>query len=78
MPRFLPTLDIWQLTDEQRAALPIGQWVRAGDGGPVGRFFGQGATTVVAWVGNARASRDYRGYMRALRDYGRSVTRRPS
>lgn len=73
MARYQPTLDIWPLSDAQRAALPIGQWVRAGEGGPVGRFYGQGRSTVVAWQGNARASRDYRGYQRALCQYGRSV-----
>jgi hypothetical protein len=74
MSRFLPTLDIWALDDAQRARLPIGQWVTAGPDGPKGRFLGQGRSTVVAWLGNARGSRDYHGYMRTLRDYGRSVT----
>lgn len=75
MNKFLPTLDIWTLSDEQRAALRPGQWVTAGVDGPKGRFYGQGRSTVVAWIGNARASRDYAGYMRALRDYGRSVAK---
>ncbi|KUL94308.1 hypothetical protein DK26_14930 [Bosea sp. WAO] len=74
MARFRATLDIWPLSDAERAALPVGQWVTAGPDGPRGRFYGQGrASTVVAWVGNARRSRDYAGYMRAIRDYGRSV-----
>jgi len=73
MNRFRPTLDIWPLTDEERRALPIGQWVTAGPDGPRGRFYGEGRSTVVAWLGNAKASRDYAGYMRAIRDYGRSV-----
>lgn len=78
MARFQPTIDIWQLSHEQRRALPIGQWVRAGVDGPLGRFFGEGAITVVAWVGNARASRNYREYMRTVRDYGRGIIRRAS
>ena len=78
MSRFLPTLDIWTLDDAQRASLQVGQWVTAGQDGPKGRFYGQGRSTVVAWIGNAKGSRDYRGYMATLRDYGRSVTRRPA
>ncbi len=75
MSRFFPAFDIWPLSDDQRAAIPAGQWVTAGPDGPKGRFFGQGATTVVAWVGNARGSRNYREYMRTIRDYGRGVRR---
>lgn len=71
MPAFRPTLDIWELTDEQRAELPIGQWVTAGPDGPKGRFYGQGRSTVVAWLGNARGR--YRAYMATIRDYGRTV-----
>lgn len=71
MPAFRPALDIWELTDAQRAELPIGQWVTAGPDGPKGRFYGQGRSTVVAWVGNARGR--YRTYMAAVRDYGRTV-----
>jgi hypothetical protein len=75
MSRYAPTLDIWALDDEARAALPVGQWVTAGPDGPRGRFLGQGrASTVVAWLGNARGSRDYRGYMATLRTYARSVS----
>jgi hypothetical protein len=75
MSRFQPAIDIWDLSEDQRARLQVGQWVTAGPEGPKGRFFGQGETTVVAWLGNARGSRDYRGYMRTLRTYGESVRR---
>lgn len=74
--RYGPTIDIWTLTDEQRAKLPVGQWVTAGptSDAPKGRFMGEGrGTQVVAWLGNARASRDYRGYMATSRDYARSL-----
>jgi len=74
MPAFRTTLDIWALTDEERAELPIGQWVTAGPDGPKGRFYGQGASAVVAWIGNARGR--YRPYMAAIRDYGRTVSAR--
>lgn len=68
MARFQRTVDIWAMTPEQRAKLLPGQYVKAGPEGPIGRFWGEGrASTVVAWLGNARG----RGwaYHRALRDY---------
>ncbi|CDN47586.1 Hypothetical protein RG540_CH14060 [Neorhizobium galegae bv. orientalis str. HAMBI 540] len=74
--RYAPTIDLWTLSDEQRAKLPVGQWVTAGPGldSPRGRFLGAGRQTqVVAWLTNARASRDYRGYMACLRDYARGL-----
>lgn len=73
MPRYTPTVDIWELTREARRALPIGQWVKAGPDGPRGRFYGEGRSTVVAWRDNGR--RDWRGYCAMIRDYGRTVTR---
>lgn len=75
MAKFQPTLDIWTLDDTQRAALAIGQWVIAGPDGPKGRFLGQGRSTVVAWQGNAKSSKDYRGYQRSLRQYAISIQR---
>lgn len=71
MAQYTKAVDIWQLDDVQRAQLQPGQWVYAGEPDNKGRFFGQGRSTVVAWLGNAR--RDYTGYMRALRDYGATV-----
>lgn len=78
MARFQPAIDIWALSDEERARLPIGQWVYAGDRSNLGRFYGQGASTVVAWLGNARSKRNgsYQAYMTALRDYGATVRKR--
>lgn len=74
MGRYQPTVDIWALDDSARASLQIGQWVTAGPDGPRGRFYGQGRSTVVAWVGNARGR--YRSYMATIRDYGRTVKAR--
>lgn len=74
MSRFQPTIDIWELDDEQRARLQPGQWVTAGPDGPRGRFLGQGRSTVVGWLGNARGHRSYRDYMRTLRTYARTLT----
>lgn len=71
MARFRPTLDIWELDETERSQLQPGQWVTAGPDGPRGRFYGEGRSTVVAWLGNARGR--YRSYMATLRDYGRSI-----
>jgi hypothetical protein len=75
MARYQKALDIWPLSPEERAGLAIGQWVFAGEPENKGRFYGEGrASTVVAWLGNAKGKRgNYRAYMAAIRDYGRSV-----
>lgn len=76
--RYAPTIDIWTLSDDQRTKLPVGQWVTAGPGpdSPKGRFMGAGRSTqVVAWLGNARRSGDYRGYMTVSRNYARGLAR---
>jgi hypothetical protein len=73
MARFTKTVNIWNLDSEQRAALQIGQWVSAGEDGPRGRFYGEGSSTVAAWVGNARRSGDYRSYMSTIHNYGKVV-----
>jgi hypothetical protein len=73
MARFTKTVNIWDLDSEQRAALQVGQWVCAGENGPRGRFYGEGSSTVAAWIGNAKGSRDYRGYMSTMHNYGKVV-----
>lgn len=76
MGRYTKTVNIWNLDSEQRKGLQIGQWVTAGQDGPKGRFYGEGRVTVVAWLGNAKASRDYKGYMRTLYTYGKGTAGR--
>ena len=72
---FFPSIDIWELTAEQRAKLRRGQWVQAGPGGPRGRFYAETkGGTIVAWHGNARgAAGGYRTYMSVIRDYADSI-----
>jgi len=71
--RYMKTVDIWTLDDEQRRKLPIGQWVTAGPDGPKGRWMGQGrASSVVAWLDNGRGH--WRSYMRTIRQYAISVS----
>lgn len=72
MGRYTKTVDIWTLDSVQRKGLQIGQWVTAGADGPKGRFYGEGRSTVVAWLGNAKASRNYKGYMKTLHTYGKA------
>lgn len=74
MAKFKPMLDIWELSDEKRAALQPGQWVYAGERDNFGRFYGQGersSVTVVAWRGNYQGR--FRTYTKAIRDYAATV-----
>lgn len=71
MARYRPLIDIWELTEEERSKLAIGQWVTAGPDGPRGRFYGHGRSTVVAWLDRAKGR--YRSYMAFHASYGRSV-----
>lgn len=73
MTKYTKTIDIWEIPEEKRGDIPIGQWVSAGPDGPRGRFLGHGRATVVAWLPNARGR--YRQYMATLRDYGRSISK---
>ncbi len=77
--RFLPTVNLWTLNDNQRAALIPGQWVSAGEPDDTrsncGRFYGvtAGGSIVVAWNGNARTPRSggWVGYQRSLYNYAK-------
>ncbi len=78
MARFQSTIDIFTLSDEQRAQLQPGQWVTAGpddfgDGRNRGRYFGKSANgnDICAWIGNAKGR--YRSYMASIAAYGRSA-----
>lgn len=70
--KFARTVDIWNFPQSLIKHLQRGQWVRAGRDGDLGRFYGvkpKSGVVVVAWLGNARASKDYRGYCRSLHQY---------
>ena len=73
---YVPAFNVWALPDYLRAAILPGQWVRAGEGGPLGRYLGQtrGGSDVVAWQGNAKG----RGpsYGAALRAYAKGDSAR--
>lgn len=78
MAKFRKTVNIWNMTPDMRRKLQIGQWVTAGHDGPIGRFYGEGRITVVAWLDNARAHAKHKGgqgyssYMETIRNYGRA------
>jgi hypothetical protein len=70
--KYLPAFNIWSVPRELLAHAQPGQWVYAGDKGTMGRFWGikKTGSVVVGWHNNARNSGDYKGYNKALRDYG--------
>jgi len=74
MAKFTKAGNIWALSSDQVKALPVGQWVYAGEPDNKGRFLGvkPSGTVVVAWLGNARNAKNYRAYMRTCRDYARA------
>lgn len=63
-------IDVWSIPTELVGHLQRGQWVSAGpverDRSNIGQYWGtsRAGVTHVAWIGNARASGDYRGYMK--------------
>lgn len=61
--KYTKTIDVWALTETQRAKLHPGQWVTAGTAR--GRYMGQkpSGTDVVAWR---------KGTMKVLRDYAKA------
>jgi len=70
--KFARTVDIWNIPQPLVKYLQRGQWVRAGQNGDLGRFWGvkpKSGVIVVAWQGNARNSGDHRSYNRSLHQY---------
>lgn len=68
--KYTKTCSCFQSTDNLSKLQP-GQWVD--NGGSKGVFLGvkSNGIVVVAWQDNARASKDYRGYVKALREYAK-------
>lgn len=73
MALFTKTVDIWALTPEEIARLQPGQWVKAGPDGTAGRFFGYGASIVVAWQSRLPKGRRYREFLKRYAAYGKAV-----
>jgi hypothetical protein len=72
MAKYLKTVDIWTLTEDQIKTLQPGQWVTAG--GSRGVFCGvkPSGSVVVAWKSNMDSHRDPGAYLRALLDYAKA------
>lgn len=70
MALFQKTVDVWGLSDAERALLQPGQHVKTtGDERATGRWCGQTiGGSVVAWNGNARGKA---GYLRTCREYAK-------
>jgi len=71
--RFHKAIDIYNFPPELLKHLPAGQWVKAGEDGPLGRFYGvkKTGTVVVAWKDNAKNTKDYFGYCKGLYNYAK-------
>jgi len=72
--KYVETVNIWNASDEEIAALQPGQWVRAGTNGPRGQWCGLkkiSGVKVVAWFCNRKTKRGYYEYFNALRNYAK-------
>jgi len=68
--KFTKAKNIWQMTKDEMAKLPKGQWVYAGEKSSLGRFYGvrKSGVVVVAWKDNAK-NNDYFDYCKKLYQY---------
>lgn len=70
--KYAKTINIWEMSPEALTTLQIGQWVTAG--GSKGIFLGvkKSGSVVVAWYHNALRYKNFREYVRTLRNYAKS------
>ena len=75
MSKYVPSLNIWNMTESAIAALPIGQWVYAGKPEDKGIFLGvkPSGSVVVAWYQNAISRASFRAYVNVLRKYAKGA-----
>lgn len=73
--RYQPTIDIWPLSDRERAQIQPGQWIRAYPDGPTGRWCGftRAGTCVVAWQAGKAPIGHYAAKFTQLRAYARAM-----
>lgn len=71
--KFKPAVDIWKLSNEERAKLQRGQWVYAGNPEDKGVWCGQrpNGSGVVAWYHNAKNRKDFWNYVQTLYSYAK-------
>jgi hypothetical protein len=69
--KYQKALNIWNMSDSERAKLQPGQWIYAGDKSNKGIFLGVKASgsVVCAWYENVKCAREYKAYIRILRNY---------
>lgn len=73
--KYQPTIDIWPLSDRERATIQPGQWVRAYPGGPIGRWFGltRARVAVVAWHAGKAPKGHWNNKCHLLRQYAKAM-----
>lgn len=71
--KFKPSVNLWNLSSEERAKLQPGQWVYAGVKEDKGIYLGQkpSGSDVVAWYRNAKGRVSFRQYINDLRQYAK-------
>ena len=71
MSRFLPAMNIWTSTEDERDTWQPGQWCYAGNKEDRGIYLGkkESGSIVVAWYQNAKNRKSYKEYVRSLRNY---------
>ncbi len=52
--KYTKTVDVWELNDQERSKLQVGQWVSAGKNGNKGVWCGMNSNGIalVTWLGN--------------------------
>lgn len=74
--KYQKPINIWNVVPTSRIKdIQAGQWVYAGDKENKGIFLGvkPSGTIVCAWYHNAKNSKDFRGYVKTLRQYALAV-----
>ena len=72
--KYQPAINIWNVVPASRIKdLQAGQWVYAGDRADKGIFLGvkTSGTIVCAWYHNAKNSKNFKEYVKTLRQYAK-------
>lgn len=69
--KYQKSINIWALSDNEIKNLQPGQWVYAGEKSNKGIFLGvkNSGAIACAWHENAKYSKEYKNYIRVIRDY---------
>jgi hypothetical protein len=71
--KFCTSFNVWETPTDLLKHAQAGQWVYAGTKENKGIFLGvkKSGTVVVAWYGNAKNHKDFKGYIKTLRAYAK-------